>query len=156
MVQKPVPLTRDGLEKLKAELHELRIVRRHDVADRILQAKEIGGTVNNAEFDDAKNKQAFVEGRILTLENMVNNAVIITHEKSGSDIVELGSTVTVSEPSGDLVQYDIVGSAEANPSQGRISNESPVGMALLGRKTGDKVGIDVPAGHLELTVVEVK
>lgn len=156
MTQKEVPLTSDGLEEFKAELHELRTVRRHEIADRILKAKEIGGTVNNAEFDDAKNEQAFVEGRILTLENMVNNAVIITHEKSASDIVELGSTVTVSEPSGDLVQYDIVGSAEADPSQGRISNESPVGMALLGKKTGDKVEIEVPAGHLELTIVEVK
>ncbi|MFQ5873703.1 MAG: transcription elongation factor GreA [Dehalococcoidia bacterium] len=156
MAQKQVYLTSDGLERLKAELQSLRTERRQQVADRILSAKELGGTANNAEYDDAKNEQAFVEGRILTLENMINNAAIIPERKSGSGLVELGSRVTVMEPSGDLVQYDIVGSAEADPKAGRISNESPVGQALLGKKEGDSVEVDVPAGLLNLTIIEVK
>ena len=156
MPQKQFYLTSDGLAHLKEELEHLRTVRRHEVADRILRAKELGGTVNNAEYDDAKNEQAFVEGRILTLENMIGNASLISEEKTTSGKVEVGSRVTVQEEAGDLVQYAIVGIAEANPKAGRISNESPVGMALLGRKVGDSVEVEAPAGILKLSIIDVK
>ncbi|MEE9199633.1 MAG: transcription elongation factor GreA [Dehalococcoidia bacterium] len=156
MVQKQVYLTSKGLAKLKSELEHLRSARRQEVADRIRAAIELGGTVSNAEYEDAKNEQAFVEGRILTLENMVNNAVLIPAEKSGSGVVEVGSKVKVKEPSGKIVRYAIVGSAEAAPKAGKISNESPVGMALLGKKAGDSVEVKAPAGVVKLTIVEVQ
>ena len=156
MTQKQVYLTKERLDQLKAELQNLRTIGRQKVADRILRAKELGGTANNAEFDEAKNERAFVEGRILTLDNMIHNASIIPDERSDSGVVELGTTVTVQEASGELVQYTIVGSAEADPKAGRISNESPVGMALMGKKAGDSVEAEAPAGVLKLTIIEVK
>jgi transcription elongation factor GreA len=153
MVSKPVPLTREGLAKLEQELEYLRTVRRQEVADRIHQAKELASTQNNAEYDDAKNEQAFVEGRILTLEKMVQNAVII--EERHSSRVELGSTVSVVNASGKEEHYTIVGSAEASPRDGRISNESPVGRALLGKSVGEEVQVQVPAGVLRLTITAI-
>ncbi len=151
---KPVPLTREGLAKLEAELEYLRTVRRQQVADRIHQAKELASAQNNAEYDDAKNEQAFVEGRILTLERMIQNAVII-EEGAHSTQVQLGSVVTVVDADGREEHYTIVGSAEARPKDGRISNESPVGRALLGKTVGDEVQVQVPAGVLRLTVTAV-
>ena len=156
MPRKQYYLTSDGLAHLKEELEHLRIVRRHEVADRILRAKELGGTVNNAEYDDVKNEQAFVEGRILSLENMIGNASIIPDEKTTSGKVEVGSRVTVQEEAGDLVQYAIVGIAETNPKVGRISNESPVGMALLGKRVGESVEVKAPAGILKLSIIDIK
>jgi len=154
MQDKPVPLTREGLAKLEQELEYLRTVRRQEVADRIHQAKELASAQNNAEYDDAKNEQAFVEGRILTLERMIQNAVII-EEHTGSGRVELGSVVAVLTAEGHEEQYTIVGSAEARPKDGRISNESPVGRALLGKTVGDEVQVQVPAGILRLTITAV-
>ncbi|MBI2846733.1 MAG: transcription elongation factor GreA [Chloroflexi bacterium] len=156
MPQKKILLTQDGLDKLTAELEHLRTVRRSEVAERIHKAKELGGTANNAEYDDAKNEQAFVEGRILTLENMIKNATIIPNESPRTGTVTVGSKVTVLGPEDKLEQYTIVGSAEANPSMGRISNESPVGQALLGKRVGDAVEVAAPAGVLRLTIVDVK
>ncbi len=156
MPQKQFYFTSDGLAHLKEELEHLRTVRRQEGADRILRAKELGGTVNNAEYDDAKNEQAFVEGRILTLENMIGNASIIPDEKTTSGKVEVGSCVTVQEKTGDLVQYTIVGVAEADPKAGRISNESPVAMALLGKKVRDSVEVEVPGGLLKLSIIDIK
>jgi len=153
MVSKPVPLTREGLVKLERELDYLRTVRRQEVADRIHQAKELASTQNNAEYDDAKNEQAFVEGRILTLEKMVQNAVII--EERHSSRVELGSKVSVVTADGKEEHYTIVGSAEASPKDGRISNESPVGRALLGKSVGEEVQVQVPAGVLRLTITAI-
>jgi transcription elongation factor GreA len=153
MVSKPVPLTREGLAKLERELDYLRTVRRQEVADRIHQAKELASTQNNAEYDDAKNEQAFVEGRILTLEKMVQNAVII--EERHSSRVELGSKVSVVTADGKEEHYTIVGSAEASPKDGRISNESPVGRALLGKSVGEEVQVQVPAGVLRLTITAI-
>lgn len=152
--EKAVPLTREGFAKLEEELDYLRTVRRQEVADRIHQAKELASAQNNAEYDDAKNEQAFVEGRILTLQRMIQNAVIIeagTH----SNRVELGSVVSVVDANGREEHYTIVGSAEARPKDGRISNESPVGRALLGKSVGDEVQVNVPAGILRLTVTAV-
>jgi transcription elongation factor GreA len=156
MVQKEVFLTQEGLDKLKAELDHLETVRRPQIAEQIHRAKELGGTVDNAEYDDAKNEQAFVEGRILTLENMIKNAAIIEEEQAPSKYIKLGSKVTVLNADDEEEHYTIVGSAEASPSDGRISNESPVGSALMGRKVDDKVEARTPAGKLKLKVTAIE
>jgi transcription elongation factor GreA len=156
MAQKEVFLTPEGLEKLKAELEYLRSVRRQQVADQIHRAKELGGTVDNAEYDDAKNEQAFVEGRILTLEKMIKNATIIQEEKAPSSSVRLGSKVTVRSKDGGKELYAIVGSAEANPSEGKISNESPVGKALMGKRVGDEVEVHAPAGARKMKIIAIE
>ena len=155
MAQKEVFLTPEGLEKLKTELEHLRSVRRQEVADQIHRAKELGGTVDNAEYDDAKNEQAFVEGRILTLEKMIKNASII-QEKAPSSSVRLGSKVTVRSKGGEKENYAIVGSAEANPSEGKISNESPVGKALMGKRVGDEVEVRAPAGTRKMKIIAIE
>jgi transcription elongation factor GreA len=153
MNNKPTYLSRDGLEKLRAELDEMVTVKRPEVADRIHDAKEHGDLSENAEYEDAKNEQAFVEGRIQTLEAMIKNATIID-ENTSTDHVQIGSTVKVTGEDGPET-FLIVGSAEAKPAQGRISNESPVGRALLGRKKGEKVVVKVPAGDFSYTIVEI-
>ena len=156
MTQKEVYLTPEGLEKLKAELEHLETVRRPQIADQIHRAKELGGTVDNAEYDDAKNEQAFVEGRIMTLENMIKNATLIEEEKSPSKFIKIGSKVAVNDPEGEEEHFTIVGSAEAGPGEGRISNESPVGGALLGRKMGDKVRVVTPDGTVTFKVLAIE
>ena len=156
MPQKEVFLTAEGLEKLKAELEHLRSVRRQQVADQIHRAKELGGTVDNAEYDDAKNEQAFVEGRILTLEKMIKNATLIEEGKVPSKFVKLGSKVKVLNQDGEEEHYTIVGSAEASPSDGKISNESPVGSALLGKRVGNQVEAQAPSGILKLKVIAIE
>ena len=157
MEDRPVLLTEEGRTKLTQELEHLKTVRRPEVADRIRQSKELASTQNNAEFDDAKNEQAFVEGRILTLEQMIQHATIIDEEQAHrASRVQIGSTVTVSEGTGKkLQQYHIVGSAEADPKEGRISNESPVGIALLGKRPGDAVQVNVPKGVLRFTITKI-
>lgn len=156
MPQKETFLTPEGLEKLKAELENLETVRRPQVAEQIHRAKELGGTVDNAEYDDAKNEQAFVEGRILTLESMIKSATLIKEGKSPSSFVKLGSKVRVRNQDGEEEHYTIVGSAEASPSEGRISNESPVGSALLGKRVGDEVEAEAPAGTLKLKLIAIE
>jgi transcription elongation factor GreA len=146
-------ISKDGLEKLRAELEEILSVRRPEIAQRIHDAKEHGDLSENAEYEDAKNEQAFVEGRIQTLEAMIKNAAIID-EHTSTDHVQIGSTVKVKGEEGPET-FMIVGSAEARPADGRISNESPVGRALLGRKKGDKVVVKVPAGDFAYTIVEI-
>ncbi len=148
-------LTAGGLSKLEGELDHLRAVRRQEVAQRIQRAKEIGGTVDNADYEEAKNEQAFIEGRVLTLENMIKSAVVIPEDRAPSDKVEVGSAVTVVNPQGKTQTYHIVGSTEADPSQGMISNESPVGSALLGHKVGDEAEVTTPAGTIKLSLVKV-
>ena len=158
MEQEETFLTSEGLHTLEDELEHLRTARRPEVAERIQQAKEIGGTVDNAEYEEAKNEQAFVEGRALTLESMLKTAVIIPdHKKAPSEVVEIGSIVTVQVTSTRKREvYTIVGSAEASPTGGRISNESPVGKALLGKRANDEVKFDVPAGPQRLKIVSVR
>jgi len=146
-------ISRDGLEKLRAELDEILTVRRPEIAQRIHDAKEHGDLSENAEYEDAKNEQAFVEGRIQTLESMIKNAAIIDEHHS-TDHVQIGTSVKVTGDDGPQT-FLIVGSAEARPAEGRISNESPVGRALLGRKKGDKVVVKVPAGDFSYTIVEI-
>jgi transcription elongation factor GreA len=154
MASKAVPLTKQGLDKLEKELDFLRNTRRAEVAQRIHDAKELVGAQNTPEYEDARNEQAFVEGRILTLENVIQNAVVI-EEAHDHQKVSLGSTVTILNHKGDRDHYTIVGSAEADPKEGRISNESPVGVALLGKSVGDKVEVKAPAGTLSWTVIEI-
>ena len=154
MPGKQVPLTKEGLTKLQGELDQLLTVRRAEVAQRIHDAKELVGAQNTPEYEDARNEQAFIEGRIQTLENIIQNASIIeaTHDHQK---VSLGSTVTVLNHKGDRENYTIVGSAEADPKAGRISNESPVGQALLGKGVGDEVQVNAPAGVLRWTIVRI-
>lgn len=154
MNQKKILITQEGLAKLRSELDYLRSVRRPEVASKIKRAREMGGTENNAEYDDAKNDQAFVEGRILMLENIVRNATII-ESPSSPGVVELGDKVLIQNQDGKIEQFTIVGSTEANPIEGKISNESPVGKALLGRKIGDTVEVSTPAGRLNLLILDV-
>jgi transcription elongation factor GreA len=147
-------ISRDGLDKLRAELAEMTNVRRPEIAQRIHDAKEHGDLSENAEYEDAKNEQAFVEGRIQTLETMIKNASLID-EHTSTDHVQIGSTVKVKGDDGTET-FSIVGSAEAKPADGRISNESPVGRALLGRRKGDKVVVKVPAGDFAYTILEIR
>lgn len=156
MVDRTVPLTREGLRKLEDELEQLKSVKRHEIAERIHLAKEGGHTQNDAEYDDAKNEQAFVEGRIQQLESMVKNHVLIDEEQAHqSKSVRLGCTVVVESTSGTR-EYTIVGSAEADPTSGRISNESPVGKALMGRRVGEKVRVLTPKGPANFKVSAIK
>ncbi len=154
MAGKSVPLTKEGLDKLQQELDHLINVRRAEVAQRIHDAKEMVGAQNTPEYEDARNEQAFVEGRILTLETIVQNAIVI-EEAHDHQRVGLGSSVTVQNHTGETETYTIVGSAEADPKGHRISNESPVGNALLGKCVGDEVQVNAPAGPLRWTIVSV-
>ena len=152
MNAKPVYLTAGGLEKLKVELHELITVERPRVAARIHEAKLDGDLSENAEYEDAKQEQSFLEGRIATLELQLRNAAVI--EKSDGDKVGIGSKVVIKGDEGEET-LTIVGSAEASPREGRISNESPVGAALMGRKKGEKVVVQAPQGPTEFTLVRI-
>ena len=153
MNNKPTYLSKDGLEKLRAEHEEMTNLRRAEVAARIHDAKEHGDLSENAEYEDAKNEQAFVEGRIATLEAMIKSAILI-EDNHGSDHVQIGSTVDVETKNG-ANSFMIVGSAEAKPLAGRISNESPVGRALLGKRKGDAVVVRVPAGDVTYTITDI-
>ena len=150
---KPTYLSKEGLQKLREELEQMVSVRRSEIATRIHDAKEHGDLTENAEYEDAKNEQAFVEGRIQALESMIKNAVLID-ENHSTDHVQIGSTVRVQSDDGEE-SFTIVGSAEAKPGEGRISNESPVGRALLGKKKGEKVVVRVPAGDFTYKVVGI-
>ena len=149
-------LTRDGLKKLEEELNFLRTTRRAQVAERLHNAQEDGELIENAEYEDAKNEQAFLEGKILSLESMLSSAVIIAENDPSNGIVNLGSKVTIKEAGGGKPEsYQLVGAAEANPKDGRISNESPLGRALLGRKVGDDIKVNAPSGTISFRVVAI-
>jgi transcription elongation factor GreA len=152
MLDKPVLLTKEGLDKLQRELDELRTNKRSEIAERIKYAKEFGDISENAEYEDAKNEQGMLEGRILTLEKMVRNAVLIEEHHDG--IVQVGSKVKVKDEFGEE-EYTIVGPAEVDVSAGRISMESPVGRALLGHKVGEEVKVQTPGGNRKLTIKKV-
>jgi transcription elongation factor GreA len=155
MNEKKTYLTPEGRRKLIEELEYLRTTRRAEVAAQIKFAKEGGDISENAGYDEAKNAQAFLEGRIMTLEQMLETAVIIDHE-GPVDSVQIGVYVTVKEegePSNDT--YQIVGSAEANPSQGRISNESPMGKAMMGKKVNDKCLVKTPSGERKFVIIKI-
>jgi len=154
MEKEKIHVTKQGFSKLEAELEQLTTVQRPAVAEKIKRAREVGGTENNAEYDDAKNEQAFIEGRILMLEKIIRNATIIESPTS-HDIVEIGDTILIQNQDGKIDLFTIVGSAEANPVEGKISYVSPVGQALLGKKRGEKVNVSTPAGLLKLQILEI-
>lgn len=157
MASKEVVLTPDGLKKLEEELNYLKTVKRKQVAERIKSAIDFGDISENSEYDEAKNEQAFIEGRIITLEKMLKNAKVIDKGKNNGKIVSLGSKVVLKDLEfDDEVEYEIVGSAEADPSNYKISNESPVGMALLGKALNETVEVKVPAGTIKYKIIEIK
>jgi transcription elongation factor GreA len=158
-MQKDVLLTPEGLEKLKAEIEYLSSDKRREVAERIKEAREFGDISENSEYDDAKNEQAMLEARIASLEDKLRSASVINAAELSPDVVRVGSVVNVKDGgSGKSLQYTIVGSTEANPSENKLSNESPVGKALLGHKKGDTVTVQLPSGkarELKITKIDV-
>lgn len=157
MINKETLLTPEGVAKLEHELNFLKTVRRREIAERIKQAIAFGDLSENSEYDEAKNEQAFTEGRIVTLENMLRNARIIDNEDISTDSVSIGSTVKILDIEFDeTMEYTIVGSAEADPSKSKISNESPVGSALIGQQINDTVDVSVPDGVIKLRILEIK
>lgn len=148
-------LTREGYQKFEQELNYLRTVRRQEVARRLHEALTEGELLDNAELEAARNEQAFLEGQILTIENMLSNAVII-EEEGPHEVIGLGSHVTVVEGDGPPECYHIVGSAEADPAKGHISNESPLGQALMGHKVGETVTVNAPDGVLVFKIVGIR
>lgn len=156
MAEKEVILTAEGLLKLEQELDTLKSVKRREVAERIKQAIEFGDISENSEYEDAKNEQAFIEGRIITLEKMLRNAKVIEPVENDSNIVYIGAKIMLKDMEyGDEFKYTVVGSAEADPLNNRISFESPVGRAILGKKEGEVVEVNVPAGKLKYKIMEV-
>ena len=157
MSESPVYLTQSGLEALREELAYLVGERRQQIAQQIAEAKAEGDLRENAGYDEAKNAQAFVEGRIRELKVKIHNAQIIDDTQTPDDQVALGRSVVVRENGYDDEEiYTIVGSTETDPSNGRISNESPIGKALIGRTAGDVVRVDAPAGEIEFEIVRVE
>ena len=156
-IEKTFPMTLQGKEKLEQELEFLKSVKRKDVVERIKVARSFGDLSENSEYDSAKEEQAFVEGRITTLENMVRNAVIIEEDHVNADKVTIGSTISFQEvPRGKEETYTIVGSAEADPFEGKISNDSPIARALMGKKVGDKVPVQTPSGEINLKITKIQ
>jgi transcription elongation factor GreA len=155
MQEKVVYLTPEGKERFSAELKELTSVRRHEVEDRIRRAKEFSDTVDNAEYDEAKMEQSFVEGRIQELERMLSAAKVIEEPPAKADYVRMGAHIKVVDGEGDEETYYLVGSHEADPRRGQVSNESPVGRALIGRRVGDEVTVVAPAGTFNLKIIEI-
>jgi transcription elongation factor GreA len=154
---KEVILTPEGLEKLKQEIEHLSNDKRREVADRIRIAREFGDIAENAEYDDAKNEQALLEHRIATLEERLRNARVIDKKEITKDVVSIGSHVRLRDVDAKrTVEYHIVGSAEANPAENKLSNESPVGKAIIGHKKGETVEVSAPRGALKFKILEIK
>jgi len=152
----PSFLTRSGYKKLQEELDHLRTVKRQEVAERLHEAIEGGELIEDAEYEAAKNEQAFVEGRIQELEVLLANARIIEEEHAKMDVVQVAATVTIQEDEREPEVYTIVGPAEANPREGRISNESPLGRALMDHRAGDRVRVDAPGGSFFVQILKVE
>ncbi|KAB2953102.1 transcription elongation factor GreA [Heliorestis acidaminivorans] len=156
MADKQVILTPEGLKKLEEELDFLKSSKRGQVAERIKQAIDYGDISENSEYEDAKNEQAFVEGRIITLEKMIRNAKLIDDAEIQTDIVTIGAKVLLKDlEDNSEFEYTIVGSAEADPSQSKISNESPVGKAVLGKNKGETVEVQVPMGKIKYQILDI-
>jgi transcription elongation factor GreA len=153
-----IPITKEGLEKLEADIAELSTVRRREVAERIKEAREFGDITENSEYDDAKNEQALLEQRIAQLEERLRRSILIDSKSVDTDAVSVGVVVHVKDQkTGDSRKFQIVGPAEANPTEQKLSNESPIGKALLGHKRNDIVAVDVPRGpkkKLKITKIE--
>ncbi len=157
MSEKEFLLTKEGYKKLEDELEFLKTVRRKEVADKIKVARGFGDLSENAEYDEAKNEQALVEDRVLVLEHMLINSKIIEESEIKTDVVVAGATIQLKDLSDDSIEeYTIVGTAECDPFQGKISNESPVGKACLGRKKGDTVVVQTNGGTFDYKIMEIK
>ena len=155
-MQKDVILTAEGLEKLKVDLAFLSTQRRREVAERIKTARDFGDISENAEFDDAKNEQAMLEHKIAQLEERLLSARVITKKEISKDSVSVGSTVRLRDVAANKTfEYHIVGSAEANPAENKLSNESPVGKAIIGHKKGDVVEVSAPRGAFTFKILEI-
>jgi transcription elongation factor GreA len=154
---KEVILTSEGYEKLKHEIEFLQTEKRREVAERIRVAREFGDIAENAEYDDAKNEQAMLEHKIAQLEERLLSARVITKKEISKDTVSVGSKVRIRDVDAkQTFEYHIVGSAEANPAENKLSNESPVGKAIMGRKKGDVVEVSAPRGSLKFKILEIK
>jgi transcription elongation factor GreA len=154
---KEVILTPEGYEKLKEEISYLSTEKRREVAERIKTAREFGDIAENAEYDDAKNEQALLEHRIAQLEERLRNARVITKKEISKDSVSIGSRVKLRDVDAkETIEYRIVGSAEANPSENKLSNESPVGKAIIGRKKGETVEVAAPRGTLKFKIMDIQ
>jgi transcription elongation factor GreA len=157
MSDKEVILTPDGLKRLEDELEFLKSVKRREVAERIKVAIGYGDISENSEYEDAKNEQAFIEGRVITLEKMLRNARIINSDEIVTDVVSIGVTVSVEDLEyGDTMEYTIVGTAESDPLNNKISNESPVGKAIIGKKIGTIVDVNTPAGVIQYKILDIR
>ena len=157
MTEKETILTAEGLKKLEVRLEELRSVKRLEVAERIKQAISYGDISENYEYEDAKNEQAFVEGEIISLEKMIRTAKVIDDSNIDTEVVNFGSTVEIyDEEFAEVLTYTLVGSAEADPVKNKISNESPVGAAIVGKRVGDIVEVHVPAGILKYKILTIR
>ena len=157
MTEKETILTAEGLKKLEVRLEELRSVKRLEVAERIKQAISYGDISENSEYDDAKNEQAFVEGEIISLEKMIRTAKVIDDTNIDTEVVNFGSTVEIyDEEFEEVLTYTLVGSAEADPVKNKISNESPVGAAIVGKRVGDIIEVHVPAGVLKYKILTIR
>ncbi len=155
-IEKVFPMTKAGKEKLEQELEHLKTVKRKEIVERIKIARSFGDLSENSEYDSAKDEQAFVEGRITTLENMIRNAKIIEESDLVSDAVSIGKSVTFIElPDGEEETYTIVGSAEADPFEGKISNDSPIAQSLIGKKVGEQVTVQTPGGEMQVKIVSI-
>ena len=156
MIEKVYPMTQEGKKKLEEELENLIVNKRKEIVERIKIARSFGDLSENSEYESAKDEQAFVEGRITTIEKMIRFAEIINDSDIEKDIVSLGRTVTFKElPDEEEETYSIVGSAEANPLEGKISNDSPIAKALIGKKIGDEVAIATPGGDMMVKITNV-
>lgn len=156
MNERPVYLTQEGYETLEEELHHNETVRRRQVAERLHNALTEGELIENAELEEARREQSFVEGRILEIQNMLRHAVIIKKSEE-TGLVTLGADVTIQEEGSEtLEEYQVVGSAEANPTKGKISNESPLGKALMGKKVGEKATIHAPGGDITFEIIAIR
>jgi transcription elongation factor GreA len=154
---KEVILTPEGYEKLKSEIEELSTTKRREVAERIRVAREFGDIAENAEYDDAKNEQMLLEHRIATLEERLRDARVISKKDIAKDVVSVGSKVKLRDVAAkETIEYHIVGSAEANPAENKLSNESPVGKAIIGHKKGETVEVTAPRGTLKFKIIEIK
>jgi transcription elongation factor GreA len=158
-VAREIPITKEGLDKLQTDIEHLSTVKRREVAERIKEAREFGDIAENSEYDDAKNEQALLEQRIAQLEERLRRSIVIDEKGLDTGSVSVGVLVHVKDQkSGESRKFQIVGPAEANPTEQKLSNESPIGKALLGHKRGDVVTIDVPRGpkkKLKITKIEV-
>lgn len=157
MANKEVVLTYEGLKKLENELEYLKSTKRREIAERIKQALSFGDISENSEYDDAKNEQAQMEGRIVQIENMLKNAKLIDEDEVSTDLVSIGSKVKLFDVKyNEEVEYHIVGSTETDPLMSKISNESPVGAALIGKKKGNTVEVIVPDGKAKFKILEIR